>query len=458
MTMHTLSDKYTSSFESRARDYILRQRLLHGGAPVIVALSGGSDSVALLALLTRLGYDCRAAHCNFHLRGEESMRDMRHCQALCESLDIDLYVRDFDVKAHMAQHPSDSVEMACRDLRYAWFADLLDREGAQALAVGHHRDDRAETFLLNLMRGAGITGLSSMNPRNGSTVRPLLSFSRTEILQYLEALGLSYITDSSNASDAHRRNRIRNRVLPLLEELFPGATDSILRSVTNLESARTIFNDAIESRRNRYFSGSCISMADLANNEPEAPTVLFEFLRPLGFTFTQVCDMLDSATASGAVFRSTDGKVVAELNRGVIELVDAASRRIPAGECYTVNLLHDITEPLTINISRHSVAEFVPENLGPSVAYIDMRALDGNRPWELRHWRRGDRMVPFGSKKDKLVSDIYASAHLSASRKRSTWLLTHGDDIVWIPGLRNSALHTIGPGTKLYLRLQLRDT
>ncbi len=124
---------------------IKSMRLLDTHAPVIVALSGGADSVALLAILSRLGFDCRAAHCNFHLRGEESMRDMRHCRTICERLGVDLYIRDFDVKAHMEQ-TGDSVEMACRDLRYRWFDDLLDRDGAQAVAVGHHREDRAETL------------------------------------------------------------------------------------------------------------------------------------------------------------------------------------------------------------------------------------------------------------------------------------------------------------------------
>lgn len=423
---------------------------------MIVALSGGADSVALLALLLRLGYDCRAAHCNFHLRGEESMRDMRHCQKLCNKLDVDLYVRDFDVEARMREHPSESVEMACRELRYAWFSDLLDREGAQALAVGHHRNDRAETFLLNLMRGAGIAGLTSMNARNGSVVRPLLPFSRADIEEYVDALGLSYITDSSNSSDAHRRNRLRNKVLPLMEELFPGAADSILRSVANLEAARNIFNEAIEAKKQRYMSRNTIALSELAA-EPEAPTVLFEILRPLSFTYTQCCDMLAAPSASGAQFRSTDGAVVAELNRGTLELVDAASRSLMPEECYTVNLHHDIAEPVRISVRRMPVALFKPEGRSADIAYVDADAVDETATWELRHWRRGDRIIPFGSRKSKLVSDIFASARLSASQKRTTWLLTRNDEIVWIAGVRNSALFAVGPESRSFVRLQLLD-
>ena len=437
---------YTLDFENRTRNFIESRRLLHGKAPVLVALSGGADSVALLAVLCRLGYDCRAAHCNFHLRGEESMRDMRHCKDICERLDVDLYIRDFDVSRRMEAYPSESVEMACRNLRYEWFANLLDREGAQALAVGHHSEDRVETFILNLMRGAGITGLTSMNVRNGSVVRPLQPFTRDDIERYLDGLGLGFITDSSNASDAHRRNRIRNRVMPLLEELFPGAGAAILRS---------IFNEAIEGKRAVYCTGNSIAIADMVRAESEARTILFELLRPLSFTYTQVCDMLDGAFGSGAVFRSTDGAVVAELSHGVLELVDAARRKLIGEECYSVNLLHDITEPLHIAVTRHPVADFRLERLGAKVAYVDSAALEGGALWELRHYRRGDRMVPFGSHKSKLVSDIFAGLRYSASQKREAWILTRNDEIVWMPGVRNSALFAIGPDTREYLRLEL---
>lgn len=447
------------TFEAKAAAYIAEKNLLHRKAPVVVALSGGADSVALLALLKRLGYDCRAAHCNFHLRGEESMRDMRHCQELGRELDVDLYVRDFDVEARRRLYPGESVEMACRELRYAWFADLLDREGAQSVAVGHHREDRAETFMLNLMRGAGIAGLTSMNPRSGNVVRPLLPFSRDEIENYLSALGLTYIVDSSNASDAHRRNRLRNRVFPLLEELFPGASDAVLRSISHLESARTIFNEAVAERRKRYFTDNIIAVGELLANEAEPATLLFEFLRPLKFTYTQVLDIIAGAGASGTHFRSTDGAVVAELSHGQLELADASRIQLGVEECYSVTLQHDINEPVHITVSRHDAAGFKPEReLGAAVAYIDARALDGNPAWELRHWRRGDRVVPFGSHSSKLVSDIFADAHFTASQKREAWLLTRNDEIIWLPGLRNSARYAISPDTRTYLRLELSQS
>ena len=220
--------------------------------PVIVALSGGADSVALLAVLRQLGCDCRAAHCNFHLRGEESMRDMRHVQALCAELGVDLYIRDFDVPAQM-KACGESVEMACRTLRYHWFDELLDRERASYIAVGHHREDRAETFMLNLMRGAGLEGLTSMRMVEGNVIRPLLDLSREEIEKYLAACGLGFVTDSTNAENEYRRNSLRNRVFPLLGEIFGSAAiDSVVKTPENLERSRSVYREAIKTKSELY--------------------------------------------------------------------------------------------------------------------------------------------------------------------------------------------------------------
>lgn len=440
-------------FERTVAEYIGRHGLLHRNAPVIVALSGGADSVALLAALLALGYDCRAAHCNYHLRGEESMRDMRHCHDICGALDVDLYVRDFDVDSYRAVHPGQSVEMVCRDMRYSWFGELLDREGAQAVAVGHHLEDRVETAMLNMLRGAGITGLTSMRPRSGSTIRPLLATTRADIENYLVDRGLCYITDSSNRSDVHRRNRLRNHVFPLLEEMFPGATDAMTRSIGHLEAAYTIYRDGIEQRRKRYMSDGTIDLVTLIACEPEAPTVLFELLRPLGYTFTQITDMIGAAQGSGAYFRSTDGTTVVDISRGTLHISDARRLALDAEDVYAVMPRHDILEPIHIRISRHPVADFAPER-SPYTAYIDAAGIDTPARWELRHWRRGDRMIPYGSNSSKLVSDIFADARYSAPQKRAAWILTRDDEIVWIPGLRASAHFAIGPDTKEYIRME----
>lgn len=446
---------FTKDIEARVRRFIAAGKLLHNESPVIVALSGGADSVALLAILCALGYDCRAAHCNFHLRGEESMRDMRHCRAVADRLDVDLSIRDFDVAARMRECPRESVEMACRELRYAWFDSLLDREGAQAVAVGHHREDRVETFMLNLLRGTGITGLTSMRPRSGNVARPLLELSRAEIEKYLEARGLSFITDSSNSSDVHRRNRLRNTIIPAIEEAFPGASDAILRTIANLESTAAIYKEAVETKKSRYFSDGAIDLAALAENEGESATILFEFLRPLDFSYTQVCDMLSGSTATGARFISSSRKTMASISRGILHLTDAARLEAEVLDSYRVNLRTDISEPLRIAVSNRAITEFAPLRTGASSAFFDAAILDGDPVFTLRHYRRGDRMIPFGATKSKLVSDIFANARFTLQQKAAQWLLTRNDEIIWAPGLKNSALFTLGPDTRRFIRLDI---
>ncbi len=344
--------------------------------------------------------------------------------------------------------------MACRDLRYRWFDDLLDRDGAQAVAVGHHREDRAETFILNLMRGAGIEGLTSLRYRNGNVVRPLLDLSRDDIERFLESENLDYITDSSNASDAHRRNRVRNRLFPMMEEMFPGAVDSVLQSIDNLSRTRTIYAEAIASKDAIYRSDNTIHLSRLVESEKEPAGVLFEILRGSGFNFSQICSMVERAHCSGLSFTASDGNTVAELSHGTITLTDGA-RAVVTDEAYTVNPHHDIHGPVSIAVSHHPVEEFHPERFGADVAYFDATTLEGNHVWQLRHYRRGDRMVPFGSVKSKLVSDLFAAAKYSAEEKRKAWLLTCDGEIVWIPGLRNSSFASIGSHTQRYIRLRL---
>ena len=172
-------------------------KLSADGGPVIVALSGGADSVALLAVMTALGYDCIAAHCNFGLRGGESERDMAHASAVASRLGARLETVRFDVPARCAA-TGESVEMACRELRYEWFEKLKRRYGAQALLTGHHRDDNVETMFLNLLRGAGIRGVAGISAAGDRRMSPMLAMSRADILDYLRLRGLDYVTDSSN--------------------------------------------------------------------------------------------------------------------------------------------------------------------------------------------------------------------------------------------------------------------
>ncbi|MDE6276507.1 MAG: tRNA lysidine(34) synthetase TilS [Muribaculaceae bacterium] len=466
--MDNLNSPSLHPFEASVDAFIASRRLLRrgcGAAPVLVGVSGGADSIALLAALHTLGFDVRAAHCNFHLRGSESLRDMHHVEAICSRLGVDLYVKDFNVEARR-RASGESTEMACRSLRYAWFASLLDRERAQALAVGHHREDQAETLLLNLMRGTGPAGLVGMKPRRtdgpgGSTiVRPLLESSRSEIEQYLLDRNIQWVVDSSNSADEYRRNRIRHHLLPLMEELIPGALDGLLRTAAQVDDAMDLYLSQIEAFRSRFIIAGRIDLSELVRElGPRARMALWEMLRPMGFNMTQIRNILDAQASGASGLTFTAPARTAELSRGILDLNSRGAAPLPVASAAApvlVDLRRDVVLPLRIAVTLRPVAAFAEELMPPSpkVAFIDADAAETGT-WELRRWRHGDRMTPFGMRGSKLVSDIFALARMDARAKREAWLLVRNGEIVWIPGVKRSALFAVGPGTRRYVRLEI---
>lgn len=231
--------------ETIVRNYIVRHGMWKHDGSYIVALSGGADSVALLLILKNLGMPIHAAHCNFHLRGEESERDEQFCVDLCEREGICLHRIHFDTLTYAEKHKV-SIEMAARDLRYRYFAQLARDIEADGICVAHHRDDNVETLLLNLLRGSGVDGLAAIAPKNGNILRPLLCISRQDILDYLAEKGQDYVTDSTNLEDDALRNKIRHHVIPLLETLNPAARENIAQSARYLRQAKMMLDDAVD--------------------------------------------------------------------------------------------------------------------------------------------------------------------------------------------------------------------
>ncbi len=444
--------KYKNTFVDRVVATIEQNRLLMPSDKVIVGLSGGADSVALLAVLSSLGYDCVAAHCNFGLRGEESERDMRYVQNLCQQLNINLHVKRFDV-AGRCSTTGESVEMACRELRYQWFHDLLTSERAAAVAVGHHREDNVETVLLNLFRGTGILGLCGINYRRDYIIRPLLDLTRAEIEDFLSERNLHFVVDSSNASDNYLRNRIRNHVIPNILNYFPKAEDAILTTARNIAASQRIYADAIDNYKRLYCNKTGdidISAMHDALGSPKTVTVLFEMLKDYGMSETICRDIVRSAGQSGLIFKGRSDMSF-RLDRGVLYI---DTHKQVYDDFYPVDLQHEILSPVNIRISRHRIIEFRPEH-DSSVAYLDISALKGEHSWAVRRWKKGDRLKPFGMNGSKLISDIFVSAKLNARQKSDTWILTCDDEPVWIVGLRASRLFQISPKTEEFLKLKL---
>ncbi len=267
-----------------------------GASKFIVALSGGADSVALLAsLATVRGTELIAAHCNFHLRGEESMRDRNFVEKMCSRLGVKLVIKDFDVESYRSQNPSTSLEMACRDLRYDWFRSLLAEHGFDRIATGHNADDNIETLFLNLLRGSGTTGLRGMLPDNAGVIRPLLTIHRHEIETYLKEKELGFITDSSNLTSDFRRNFLRNEILPLLRERWPGLNKALDRSLRLLASE----NDVIEKAVNEALPEKGSPLATSVALSFPAPELLIrryiQHLRPLTTTPEEIVAAMRAA-------------------------------------------------------------------------------------------------------------------------------------------------------------------
>ena len=421
--------------EIRVRTFIERHALLQPGEGVLVALSGGADSVALLRVLLCLGYDCHAVHCNFHLRGEESNRDEAFVVELCRSLGVPCEVVHFDTGAYAARQKI-SIEMAARDLRYREFERIRASHALQAVAVAHHRDDAVETVLLNLIRGAGINGLTGMRVKNGRVVRPLLCLSREEVLGYLDALGQPYVTDSTNLTDAYARNKVRLQLLPLMQQINPAAKENILQAASHLADAAAIYNKVMEGAVQQVVrpceSGIDVDVASLmAADVPQA--LLFEILHPYGFNSRQVADVFRSLRGEpGRMFHAPD--YVALKDREIL----CVRQRESAADDVPVVLPEEGT--LMLPDGRVvTVCRLVPDSSWHVPREREVCVLDASRlsvPLVLRHPKEGDRMRPFGMRGTKLLSDLYTDLKLSRMERDRQWLLCHGDEVVWAVGQR----------------------
>ena len=417
-----------------------------GGKRVLVALSGGADSVALLRLLLEAGFDCHAAHCNFHMRGEESMRDERFVRDLCQRLAVPLDVKNFDVPAWQQEHGG-SVEMACRELRYAWFEQKRDQEGCDLIAVAHHADDQVETFFLNLLRGTGLRGLTGMRRMNEGIWRPLLGVTRNDIIDYLAAIGQDYVTDSTNAQNDYRRNRIRNVILPLIEQQFPNARARILDTMQNLIVDHELLEYVAEDYIDDYIS---IDIEDFCEN-PYAPTLLYYRIRRLGFNRDQCRQAVEAARQGRSGAHFTVGDHVLAVNRYTINVMPLnpdldAELPINLGE------EREIYNPIHLKM-QHGGAPFNPRMCnGSDCVAFNTQLLDCHRI-VLRHWRRGDRFQPFGMNGTRLVSDLFNDLKLDYFDRQNAWLLEADGEIIWVVGRRSSAHYPVEIGYQDYIIL-----
>lgn len=434
-------------FLNKVKAFIDSDCGIDASVPVLVALSGGADSVALLRVLLALGYDCRAAHCNFHLRGDESNRDEHFVTELCRLLGVKFDVKHFNVPAYMKEHGV-SLEMACRELRYEWFEQLRLEYGCQCIAVAHHSDDNIETFFLNAIRGTGIAGLTGMKPRNANVVRPLLCVSRNEILEWLESLHQDFVTDSTNLENDARRNRLRNVVLPAIYSEFEGSKDSLLKTIENMTRCNDLYNESVGVMRNIVSEreGNTLTIdTEILSSFDNREMLLYEILKHLGFNYDQCRDMLTSAV--GRHFTSSTHKLA--INRTTIEVEPLAEHK---EEIHIIDLDDEIvTEPIKLTITHVHGKKFSPAMVdGKNVVAFNNDILQCSEV-VLRHWREGDRFKPFGMHGSKLISDLFTDLKLSEKEKNNTWILEADGEILWVVGHRAAQAFKVPKDSANYL-------
>ena len=309
----------TKSSVTASLTTLLRQKLkVSGLSRLIVGVSGGADSVALLALLRLSGAEVTAAHCNFHLRGEESLRDEAHVRSLCALLEVPLETVDFDVHGFIESNPGTSVEMACRSLRYEWFFNLLESSGADRIAIAHNADDNAETLFLNLLRGSGTKGLRGMVEDNGKVWRPVLSVHRHELEAFLKENNIPFITDSSNLISDYRRNFLRNEIFPLLRSRWEGFDKAMQSSLSFLRAENEVVEQAIADR---LPSPGAPLEAEVVLDFAAPELLVRRFIDPLSPFTTTASEVVDAMRAAKPdVKRWTLRKGFLELRNGKLFL------------------------------------------------------------------------------------------------------------------------------------------
>ena len=428
--------------------YIDKHSLLKNGDNVIVGLSGGADSVALLISLLKLGYHCEAMHCNFHLRAEESDRDELFTRELCDRLGVKLHVVHFDTSGY-AKENGISIEMAARELRYNAFEKQRKVSGAQAIAVAHHRDDSAETLLLNIVRGTGIRGMHGIQPRNGHIIRPLLCVGRKDILDYLEWRGADFVTDSTNLSSDYTRNKIRLEIIPKLAEINPSILESLSSTAERMSEAEKIYRNAIGQAIERVKNGNTIDIVAL-KVEVSPSTILHEILAPYGFNGTQTEEMaalLDGE--SGKQFTSKSHTVLKDRNSLII--TDA---RIELMQPTTLPEDGDIPTPYgTLHIEKRDFDGTIPKVRNMACLDADTLVL----PLTIRHTQNGDRFAPFGMHGTKLVSDYLTDLKKSLIEKQKQLVVTDATGkIVWVVNERPASPYCIKKDTGRIICLEWR--
>jgi tRNA(Ile)-lysidine synthase len=420
--------------KEKVRKYIQTNQIFSQDGLILVGVSGGADSVALLLILKSLGYQVQALHCNFHLRQEESDRDERFVSELCRKNNIPLLIKHFNTKEYAARN-NVSIEMAARDLRYNWFYDVLTDNNAQSIAVAHHRNDQAETLLLNLIRGTGIRGLAGMYPIRNQIARPLLCVTRDEILAYLNEIKQDFVTDSTNLEREATRNKVRLDILPQMAEINPSIVNTLSETCSILMSSLPFYEKKVEEELNRVkHNDTEVSIPQLQECE-NADVLIYEWLKDKGFTTSQHREIAESLeSTSGKIWESKAYRLLKDRDKLILQ-----------------EKKEKVSDPQILQEQVDSITE-----TGPDLAYFDSDKIVA--PITYRTAKEGDWFIPFGMEGKKLISDYLTDIKATRFEKENQLLALCGEDIIWVVGHRSDNRYRVDKDTQHIIRLRTKKT
>ncbi|RPI43655.1 MAG: tRNA lysidine(34) synthetase TilS, partial [Bacteroidetes bacterium] len=422
------------------------------GDRVLLAVSGGVDSVVMSHLFQRSDFDCAIAHCNFQLRGEDSDADEAYVRDLSASLELPVYVKSFDVYETVLEKGI-SVQMAARDLRYAWFEELVLKHSFNAVATAHNSNDSAETFFINLTRGTGLRGLCGIPPRNGHIIRPLLFATRQEIEEYAAQNHLSHREDASNLETRYRRNLIRHQVIPALESLNPGFIGTMSGNMERLSGAYSVFREAVERIRGEIFEeGNGRYQVEIKRLRELSPigTWLYELFSPFGFTRSQ-CEGIQRIMESepGRQSLSTSHQLFKDRERLI--LLESPKSRFDRYYLDSPDKISSLPFPMDVEVTGREQLGRIPGDR--NTACLDLDQIEF--PLTVRHWLHGDYFYPLGMDQMKKLSDFFVDQKVPLPEKDRIWILASGNRIVWIMGHRIDHRFRITDSTTRVLVLRM---
>lgn len=442
---------------SRFKNYISEHRLFMNNDPVLLAVSGGIDSMVMAELFHRAGYNFAIAHCNFGLRGAESNQDEKFVASMAEVYGVKLFIKNFKTREY-AGFNKVSVQMAARTLRYEWFNELLETEGFGVIATAHHLDDQIETLFINILRGTGISGLHGILPSRKKIVHPMMFIYRRNIEEFASDEAIGFREDSSNRSTKYVRNKLRHDLMPILAEINPDFRKTITSTIERIRESEMLLDQYLETIRERvekHEEGvTFIDIGELLKFSP-CEAYLYELLQPYDFS-RKVTDEISAGLneISGKQFFSPTHRLIKDREDLLITPLGPAGGQ-PTDDVLIEEGTTDIRAPLQLKISLISNHTGLKINKSGSIAMLDADKITW--PLRLRKWKEGDSFVPYGMTNNKKLSDFFIDNKFSIVEKESVWLLISGNEIIWLIGHRIGNAYRITDKTASILHIEVME-